>query len=134
MIQGRCQLLVWSFSQGPSHSFQHESVHVTGFLFHRTSDFTQISTCTGPIPHRDDRQSFHQPQQQWARLQTLLSSRLEQLPRYLQQRHFSSVICEKQFHISMISGYHPDRFLSDYDLRTSTSPDITVFSHTSLCP
>lgn len=131
-----CQVL----SRPIPHHFQHWSIqntYISTYIlkldrFQWTSDFNQISTCTGPIPHRDGRLSFHQPQEQCTRLQTLLSSRLEQLSGHLQQRHFSAVILEIELHISIMSGHHPDKFLPDYDLNARTSPSITVFSHRAL--
>lgn len=120
-----CQVL----SRPIPHHFQHwaiQNTYISTYIlkldrFQWTSHFTQISTCTGSIPHRDGRLSFHQPQEQCTRLSG-----------HLQQRHFSAVILENELHISIVSGHRPDKFLSDYDLNAGTSPSITVFSRRAL--
>lgn len=60
------------FSQGPSPQFSALSSPSHMPSFSPDLGLTQISICTGPIPHRDDRVSFHQPQQPCARRQTAI--------------------------------------------------------------
>lgn len=75
---------------------------------------------------------FYQFQQPRASSQSLQPLSLGQLSGHLQWGYFSGVIFENQIHIFIISGHHPNTFLSGYNLSTPTYPPITVFSYMAL--